>query len=568
MDSQYNLGTLVFTLPRLNSKIYVHQVNLNSLSRFNGHGSVLFVQNKPTRYEEIITDPERLLDIIKKELISTINPVALNKLNLELNSHILNALLVNWHKHEVENTLWQDRSHIFNHLIQKKIDYYSHKLDRFLSNGHPHYPFAKSKVGFSAQDILNYSPEFQSHFYLMLSAVHKNYITTATNIDDFDYKLWFSQHFPQEWDHWVRALNTKGLSELDYVPLPIHPWQVTHLVERMFADLISNEILVLLDSRIEVSSTSSIRTVLSMRNLTAPYIKIPVSILATSCLRTYSSDMVKTAPILSQLMTRILRNESSISEKLNIIREDVGLYLNTIEEERAEHLTVTFRESLVGCCVKGQEVAVGVFALFENVLATNTSLFIHIMELAGYATFKGALQYFTKYVDLVLGGYLDLYLVYGIALEGHQQNTLAIFENGYIKRFVAKDLTGIKISASVSDSLPFPQNISMSSHFKKYDEFIVRTKLLHTVYQLHLGELILLVADHFSCSEKLLWNVVRDKTKERFEALKERVDRVRWKTEYDAILNADWSSRSYLQNRFEHKFDEKRLLHIVKNPLN
>ncbi|KAK7573477.1 hypothetical protein V9T40_010668 [Parthenolecanium corni] len=441
---------------------------------------------------------------------------------------------------------------------------YSNKFEKLISNGNPYYPFTKSKVGFSSEDIINYSPEFQPKVFLMLAAIHKSVIGIATNIEDFEYKNWFAQHFHEEWYNWILALNMKGIHHENYIPLPIHPWQMNHYVERIFSHLIENEILIPLEVTIEVSPTASLRTLISLKNLSAPYIKLPVSIHASTTSRSYPSLFVKAVPILSQFMAKILDSEPLISEKLNILREDVGIYLNTTGEEEAEHLSVTFRENVVSCCLARQEIAVVVAALFEKFPVSNNSLFIHIMQFAGYKTLKGAEQYFTKYVDLVLGSYLDLYLIHGISLEGHQQNTLAVFEHGEIKRFIAKDLGGIDISASIVKSHALLGGIRLSSYFKKNDIF-VRGQLLHTVYQSHLGELVLLLADHFNCSENFFWNVIRDKTEERFKVLKDRVDSVRWRTEYDAILKAKWPARSYLQNRF---VNEKQLYHFFKNPLN
>lgn len=568
LDSKYDLGTLVFALPRLKSKIYVNQVNLNSLSRFNGYGSAVFVQNEPTPHEEIITDPVKLLDILREELNFSIFLVdqALNKLYVELNSHIMNAVLLSYGS-KVDD--WRNSQQIYNNLIPQELSDYSHKFEKFVSNGPPYYPFPKSKVGFSFRDIFDFSAEFQPKVLLMLVAAHRSVIGIATNIEDFNYNNWFSQHYFKEWSHWVHALHRKGMSQEDYIPIPVHPWQFTHHVERIFVDLIENKILVPLGVKLEVSPTASLRTVLSMRNLSAPYMKLPVSIKATSSIRVSSTNIVKTVPVLSGLVARIVTSESSISEKLNIMREDIGLYLNITDKNKAEYLTVTFRENVVACCLRGKEIAVVVAALFEKLSATNTSLFIHIMRFAGYTTLKGAVQYFTKYVDLVIGSYLDLYLIYGISLEGHQQNTLAVFENGHIKRFIAKDLAGLEISASVLKSHTSPGDISaVSPYCKENDEFYPRIQLLHTVYQLHLGELLILLADHFNCSEKLFWDIIKNKTEERFEALKERVDSVRWRNEYNAILKADWAGISFLRKHFQNDDTQKLLYHSFKNPLN
>ncbi|KAK7573478.1 hypothetical protein V9T40_010669 [Parthenolecanium corni] len=559
LDSKYEFGKLVFTLPQLKSKIYVDRVNLNSLSRFNGYGSVLFVQNKPKQYEEIITDPVNLLKILKKELASKIDLVNLNKLFMELHSHTLNAVLANWQKYETKDSLWFNEEQVYNNLIPKKLSDYSHKFERLISNWHPYYPFAKSKVGFSSEDILNYSPDFQPKIFLILAAVHKSIIGTATNIENFKYKNWFAQHFSEEWNNWLAVLNMKGIRHKDYIPLPIHPWQVTHYIKKKFFNLTENEILVPLEVTIEVSPTASPRTLLLSRNLSAPHIKLPLSIQATSAIRSYPSHFVKAVPIISEFMRQILASEPSISEKLNIMREDIGLYLNTT----GEHLSVTFRENVVRCCLKGKEIAVVVAALFEKFTASNDNLFIYIMKFAGYKTLKDAKQYFSKYADLVLGSHLDLYLIHGISLAGHQQNTLAVFEYGKIKRFVAKDLGGMYISANVAESHILLRDIPLSRRYKN-DDFYGQAQVSHTVYQSHLGELVLLLADHFNCSEKFFWNIVRDKTKERFQVLKNRVDNDRWRNEYNAILKANWPARSLFQNRLHN---EQGLYHFIKNPL-
>ncbi|KAK7600978.1 hypothetical protein V9T40_008419 [Parthenolecanium corni] len=530
------------------------------------HMTVKFLeqQNKPIEYEEIITDPGQLLKILKKELASQIDLVNLNKLFRELNSHTLNALLVNWQKSETNDSLWFNEQQVYYNLIPKKLSDFSHKFEKLISNGHPYYPFPKSKVGFSSEDILNYSPDFQPRVFLRLAAVHKRVIGIATNIENFEYKNWFAQHFTKEWNNWVSALNMKGKGHEDFIPLPIHPWQFTHYVERIFVNLIKNETLIPLEVEIEVSPTASPRTLLLWRNLSAPYLKLPVSIQASAAVRSYPSSIVKAVPIISQFMTNIIARELSISEKMNIMKEDIGLYLNVNEEEGAEHLSVTFRENVISCCLKGKEIAIIVAALFEKFPASNNSLFIHIMQFANYTTLKDAKQYFTKYVDLVLGSYLDLYLIYGISLEGHQQNTLAVFEHGNIKRFIAKDLEKTYIYANTSSSEFYASLKDLPQSYFKTD-FLGRARLLHTVFQLHLGELVLLLADHFNCSEKYFWNVIRDKTEERFEVLKNRVDSARWRNEYDAILMTNWPARSYLQNSFHN---EKGLYNFIKNPLN
>ncbi len=178
--------------------------------------------------------------------------------------------------------------------------------------------------------------------------------------------------------------------------------------------------------------------------------------------------------------------------------EYYGLNLKDIPEDKSKHFTAIFRENINKYLFKGED-AVTVACLFEDFYPKKINLFIGFLQDAGFFTKQDALNYFKKYVDLVLNGYLDLYLLYGIALEGHQQNTLAIFEKGQIKRFIARDLDGTRVFANTLKS----QNDKLSNHLTEpfRDKIHVRNLLLHSVYQMHLGELVLLLARYYNCED-------------------------------------------------------------------
>ena len=261
-----------------------------------------------------------------------------------------------------------------------------------------------------------------------------------------------------------------------------------------------------------------------------------------------------------------LLKENTMSARLAILPEVCGLYLSAVEDDKARHFTVIFRENVINY-LSNEEIAVVVSALFEKSLESNTSLFIELLKLAGCSNYQDALIYFNEYVDLVLGSYLDLYLIYGIALEGHQQNTLAIFQNGRIKRFIARDFDGIEIYADSLNSHAFTLTDLLSPPFVTHNKITVRNQLLHTVYQLHLGELVLLLAGHFKCEEKNFWTIIRNKTVERFTDLKAKVDSIRWEEEYHAILKADWPVKALFRMRLEKQYVREGIFSYISNPL-
>ena len=75
----------------------------------------------------------------------------------------------------------------------------------------------------------------------------------------------------------------------------------------------------------------------------------------------------------------------------------------------------------------------------------NQALICDILELLGYDQPSQILEYFRKYTQITFTACLDLYLLYGIALEAHQQNTLVVFKQNIPQRLLIRDLGGIRL---------------------------------------------------------------------------------------------------------------------------
>jgi siderophore synthetase component len=572
LEHYYDVKNLIFNLPRINSSIFVSQVKLNSLLRFTEFEKVFLIDRKKN-IKTLITDPISLLQIVRRELYTIFDIEQWEKVSKEVNNHIQNTVLISRQKDKLRKEFFsfypENNKNYFPEFSENKKSILdcSFKYEQLSFNGHPYHPFAKTKVGFSAEDIVRYTTEFRPKVFILLAAVRKKAICVETTQSDFIFSDWFSEHYPSSWSSWVDELEKQHLNQKDYIPFPIHPWQATNIVKNLFTDNIeANDIILFNNVVIDASPTSSFRTLAPVKNCYAPYIKLPIGIYASGVFRALSVNSIKNTPKITHIIKSILLKHSYISERLAILPEICGLYLKSVEEDKARHFTVLFRENVINYLFK-DEIAVVVSALFEKSLKSNTILFIELIRLAGCLNYQDVLNYFNQYVDLVLGSYLDLYLIYGIALEGHQQNTLAIFQKGHIKRFIARDFDGIEIHADSLNSHNLALSDLLLPPFVTNDKITVRNQLLHTVYQLHLGELVLLLAAHFNCEEKDFWTIIRKKTQERFIALKAEVNQVRWEEEYHAILKADWPVKALFRMRLEKQYVREGIFLYISNPL-
>ena len=190
--------------------------------------------------------------------------------------------------------------------------------------------------------------------------------------------------------------------------------------------------------------------------------------------------------------------------------------------------------------------------LFETSPVSQMPLFVELMHIAGVKNWHDVKNYFRHYTKIILLSYLDLYLLYGIALEAHQQNTLAVFQQGELVATIARDFGGLR--------LHLPTLIENGFHFKVYpgsatvqeerDE--VRNKLLHTTYQYHLGEWIWYASQHYTIPEEQLWQIVKEETDTRFHVLKNRINPTLWQQERLAILENNWSFKALLRMRLNN----------------
>ena len=569
---RYQNNNLIFDFSHSKYFLYVNNVKLFSLLRFTSFDT-LVLTNKENFSSQIITDPLILLEIVKIELENTLNLDQWSKVYNEIANHLQNAVLSNREKIKLKKDTFLEKdkkkhynplSYVFNRY--NNIENASLRFEQIAAfNGHPYHPCAKTKLGFSIEDVFKYSPEFSPKVCIYLSAVHKNYLHVEKSKEKPNFKHWFAKYYPDIFEEWLEELRKLALNENDYLPFPVHPWQAKHVIPDLFADYIQEKIILLFKNiTISMSPTLSFRTLSPLEYLNAPYVKLSVAIQATSVVRTITNASTENTPKITSILEEILTKENNFSGRLFILPEYYGLHLKNSHEEKSKNFTVIFREN-INNYLQENETAIVVATLFGKISPNNRSFFLELLQVAGCLNYKDALDYFYKYVDIVLGGYLDLYLIYGIALEGHQQNTLALFQDAFIKRIIARDFAGIRVHGPTLEARGFKYKAYAGSPTLTENKSTVRNLLLYTVYQTHLGELILLLAEFFSCDEAGFWDIVRNISCQRFEQLKGRLEKSVWDEEYNAILKEDWSLKALLRMRLEKT--RHSLFYSISNPL-
>ncbi|WP_352257635.1 IucA/IucC family protein [Psychrobacter sp. TB55-MNA-CIBAN-0194] len=149
----------------------------------------------------------------------------------------------------------------------------------------PFHPLAKGKLGFTAQEYKRYMAEFNQPITLVWVAIAKSHVMVAEHVQDTTtqnpaaYLLDTTQQ-----QKLMRELDDKGITQT-HIAMPVHPWQMTHVVDDIYADDLANGTVVSLKfDKLITYASSSMRSMLIDAD-TPNSIKLPIGVYALNSKR-------------------------------------------------------------------------------------------------------------------------------------------------------------------------------------------------------------------------------------------------------------------------------------------
>lgn len=451
-------------------------------------------------------------------------------------------------------------------------------LDQWGSlEGHPFYPTWKAKPSLDAAEVAALSPEFGARVGVRIAALRADmaYMERMPHVSSFhDY---FATEFPALWQQWKNGLRARGLNEAEWLPLPIHAWHLEHFVKTQYAAEIEAGVLIVDGPDVETAPTMSFRTMLPSEPATAPFIKLPVALWLTSEQRSLQAKSIHMGPRISHVIQRILAAEGGFDGMLEIFAEEVAFhYRNAATQEDApgRYLSVAFRQSTRAFERKDGLLPVPVAALFAQAPATRRPLVTELIERPGQRALTEAVEaFFRSYARVVTRPVIAIYLLYGIGLEAHQQNTSVLFDaNGDPRSLLIRDFGDGRTYAPLLNErgltlAPYVHKGILPTVFTD-DIEPVRTFVIDACFVCHLHELALLLTDEYGLATNRLWEILREEAGAAFDAIEPRVtSKALWQAERETFLATAWPTRSVLRMHLQ-RYTNYRLQHHLPNPLN
>jgi len=431
-------------------------------------------------------------------------------------------------------------------------------FEQLCVEGHNLHPGAKTKMGMHPLDVYQYAPECKGTADLRLLAVDAQRAQWVTAEESAAGNGVLFQAFPEAAEAIQREWEAKGLPLDRYTVVPVHPWQWEHAIPEIYQEELEQGVIVPIETvAIPCGSTSSFRTVVPLQDVHGhkPAVKVAVNSQMTSTIRSISPQTARNAAPFTRMIREIMQREAELSRTFQPICELAGVYFRPEGEtdsatrtRKSRNLTAVLREN-VESFTSGEEVAIVGSALYAESPFSGKSILAELVEL--YAASIGetsmreaASRFFAEYLSVTVPGYLSLMVKYGVALEGHMQNSVPVFRGGRPVRMLFRDWGGARIYRPRLEqqgiSIRFsPGSVTVTDRIQE-----THNKLYYTLFQNHLGEIAQQLSRTFGADERQLWREVRRVCDQVFD---------RWRTVPALRECVEQDERALYQPKVEHK---------------
>jgi siderophore synthetase component len=335
------------------------------------------------------------------------------------------------------------RSRVQQTSVQEWINA-SYATSEMLGPGHPWLVVSKGRMGFSYKDDHAWTPESLSSTKMVMIAVHKKWASYQSVIHRDPQSLYqhelsssFLLKTQQLWEN-------LQLSSEDFYYMPVHPWQIDHIVYPHFYPLMAaQELFVLGEYEDDYYPQQAIRTLSNKSHPEKYYLKCSLNIFNTAVFRGIPEKRALLAADLSQWLKMLVQKDSFLSDELNpvLLAEVAGItvkhpYFSQLSQtpyQYQESLALIWRESLDSYLLPGEK-AYSLSALLL-VDSDEKSLIGQMIQ----DSHLSAEEWIKKFHEVILWPLCHFLYAHGVAFNAHAQNLILITKKGIPHRLCLKD---------------------------------------------------------------------------------------------------------------------------------
>lgn len=384
------------------------------------------------------------------------------------------------------------------------------ETEHAMMDGHPSFVANNGRIGFDAIDYQAYAPEANAPVSLIWIAGHESraaYTATA----ELPYRTLLEQELDavtlRAFDE---VLTTQGLDPVQYVYMPVHPWQWYNKLVHIFAADIATRNMVLLGTSPDTYlAQQSIRTFFNISRPERFYVKTALSILNMGFMRGLSPYYMKTTPPITEWIREELGPDTYLQEKGFVLLGEVAtvgyrnLFYELAEKNDSPYkkmLATLWRESPVSLLKPGQRLMT--MAALLHIDREGKALLPALIRSSGLDTGS----WLQSYLDCYLSPLLHCFYYHDMVFMPHGENLILILENNVPVRAIMKDIT--EEVAIMSNTKVLPDNIKRLA-ITVTDEVKVLS-IFTDVFDYIFRYIAHILVEHSDYPQEQFWELVAD----------------------------------------------------------
>jgi siderophore synthetase component len=309
----------------------------------------------------------------------------------------------------------------------------------------PVHPTAKAKQGWDNLEYARYSPEFARPFPLAWVAVRRDHLVGGEGLLDPAHALLD----PVQQQQLATALSAVVQPD-DYLPLPVHPWQLAHVLPRLFDGELATGVCVPLAAQLgSFLATSSVRTLAPVLGGDT-HVKLPLGICSLGALRLLPRRYLHNATRAQALLGQVIDRHPLLAKRVRLCDERQWWAFSAGPgdhfDDKPGHLACMLRAYPAGLL---SDPGVTVLPLAALAAVGDDGRALGLRRLLACrpseeTTAPAALALFEQVCERLTEVALA-YFAHGLMPELHGQNVLLVVRDGDVESLVLRDHDTVRI---------------------------------------------------------------------------------------------------------------------------
>ncbi|WP_219418635.1 IucA/IucC family protein [Pseudonocardia nigra] len=305
-----------------------------------------------------------------------------------------------------------------------------------VTRNRPFHPTARAAAGWTADELDRYGPMRQQPLGLDWVAVRRDRLRHGTGTgSDRLHELLLDEADRRRLD---AALDRTGLHAEEMQPLPVHPWQLEHVLPTAYAaELAAGEVVPLVRDLGRFHPTASLRT-LTTAPETELHVKLPLGIATLGAARLLPPRYLDNSERAQQLMQQLIERDAVLRARVQLC--DERAWCGWRDPGGADE----FDDRPGQLCAQLRAYPAGLFEDPAVLVLPMAALAAHEWDVLGPAVSGnrfGAADAAELFRQLA-GAFCEMglaFLRYGVLPELHGQNVVVALRDGAVDRFVLRD---------------------------------------------------------------------------------------------------------------------------------